>query len=170
MKLIEERVAGEPVKIWVVERPEDLEAFRDFIRANLRGLAFDTETTGLDIYSVDYKLRLAQFGTRDTAYVIPVELFGAFEVIRALKALRVLIIQNAAFDLQVVQRCLGVPMEELWPKVKDLKIYAHLVDSRGQGRGWHGHVVGRHHARVHRLGDRGPGQGFDGRDRQVPED
>jgi DNA polymerase I len=135
MKLIEERVAGEPVKIWVVERPEDLEAFRDFIRANLRGLAFDTETTGLDIYSVDYKLRLAQFGTRDTAYVIPVELFGAFEVIRALKALRVLIIQNAAFDLQVVQRCLGVPMEELWPKTKDLKIYAHLVDSRGREEG-----------------------------------
>src|SRR6476620_6221551 len=135
MKLIEERVAGEPVKIWVVERPEDLEAFRDYIRANLRGLAFDTETTGLDIYSVDYKLRLAQFGTRDTAYVIPVELFGAFEVIRALKALRVLIIQNAAFDLQVVQRCLGVPMEELWPKVKDLKIYAHLVDSRGREEG-----------------------------------
>lgn len=135
MKLIEERVAGEPVKIYVLERPEDLEQFRDFIRANLRGLAFDTETTGLDIYSVGYKLRLAQFGTRDTAYVIPVELFGAFEVIRALKALRVLIIQNAAFDLQVVERCLGVPMEELWPKTKDLKIYAHLVDSRGREEG-----------------------------------
>lgn len=135
MKLIEERVAGEPVKIWVVERPEDLEQFRDFIRNNLKGLAFDTETTGLDIYSTGYKLRLAQFGNRDTAYVIPVELFGAFEVIRALKALRILIIQNASFDLQVVERCLGVPMEELWPKVKDTKIYAHLVDSRGREEG-----------------------------------
>jgi DNA polymerase I len=135
MKLIEERVAGEPVKIYVLERPEDLEAFREFIRNNLKGLAFDTETTGLDIYSPDYKLRLAQFGNRDTAYVIPVELFGAFEVIRALKALRVLVIQNASFDLQVVERCLGVPMEELWPKVKDTKIYAHLVDSRGREEG-----------------------------------
>lgn len=135
MKLIEERVDGEPVKIWVVERPDDLEQFRDFIRANLRGLAFDTETTGLDIYSPDYKLRLAQFGNRDTAYVIPVELFGTFEVIRALKALRVLVIQNASFDLQVVERCLGIPMEELWPKVKDMKIYAHLVDSRGREEG-----------------------------------
>jgi DNA polymerase I len=135
MKLIHEKVSGEQVSIWIVERPEDLEQFRDFIRANLRGLAFDTETTGLDIYSRDYKLRLAQFGTRDTAYVIPVELFGAFEVIRALKALRVLIIQNASFDLQVAERCLGVPMEDLWPKVKDLKIYAHLVDSRGREEG-----------------------------------
>jgi DNA polymerase I-like protein with 3'-5' exonuclease and polymerase domains len=135
MKLIEERVAGERVEIHVLERPEDLEDFREFIRNNLKGLAFDTETTGLDIYSTDYKLRLAQFGTRDTAYVIPVELFGAFEVIRALKALRVLVIQNASFDLQVVQRCLGVPMEELWPKVKDTKIYAHLVDSRGREEG-----------------------------------
>lgn len=135
MKLIEERVAGEPVKIYVLERIEDLEDFREFIRANLKGLAFDTETTGLDIYSPDYKLRLAQFGNRDTAYVIPVELFGAFEVIRALKALRVLVIQNASFDLQVVERCLGVPMEELWPKVKDTKIFAHLVDSRGREEG-----------------------------------
>lgn len=135
MKLIESAVAGEPVRIHVLERPEDLEAFRDFIRNNLKGLAFDTETTGLDIYSPDYKLRLAQFGNRDTAYVIPVELFGAFEVIRALKALRVLVIQNASFDLQVVERCLGVPMESLWPKVKDTKIYAHLVDSRGREEG-----------------------------------
>ncbi len=135
MKLIEERVAGEAVQIYVLERPEDLEQFRDFIRANLRGLAFDTETTGLDIYSEGYKLRLAQFGNRYTSYVVPVELFGAFEVIRALKALRGLIIQNASFDLQGVQRCLGVPMEELWRKVKDTKIYAHLVDSRGREEG-----------------------------------
>jgi DNA polymerase I-like protein with 3'-5' exonuclease and polymerase domains len=135
VKLIEERVAGEPVSIHVLERPEDLEQFRDFIRNNLRGLGFDTETTGLDIYSPDYKLRLAQFGNRDTSYVIPVEEFGAFEVIRALRALEILIIQNASFDLQVVERCLGVPMEELWPKVKDTKIYAHLVDSRGREEG-----------------------------------
>lgn len=135
MKIIEEWVAGERVEIHILERPEDLEAFRDFIRANLRGLAFDTETTGLDIYSADYKLRLCQFGNRWISYVIPVELFGAFEVIRALKALAVLVIQNASFDLQVVQRCLGVPMEELWPKVKDTKIYAHLVDSRGREEG-----------------------------------
>lgn len=135
MKLIEETVAGEAVRIYVLERPEDLEQFRDFIRANLKGLAFDTETTGLDIYSADYKLRLCQFGNRDTAYVVPVELFGAFEVIRALLALSVLVIQNASFDLQVAERCLGIPMEKLWPKVKDTKIYAHLVDSRGREEG-----------------------------------
>lgn len=135
MKIIEEVVAGERVEIHVLERPEDLESFRDFIRNNLRGLAFDTETTGLDIYSVDYKLRLCQFGNRSISYVVPVELFGAFEVIRALKALQVLVIQNASFDLQVVQRCLGIPMEELWPRVKDTKIYAHLVDSRGREEG-----------------------------------
>lgn len=138
MKLIEERVSGEPVKIHVLERPEDLEAFREFIRNNLRGLAFDTETTGLDIYSPDFRLRMAQFGNRDTAYVIPVENFGSFEVIRALEALAVLVIQNASFDLQVVERCLGVPMASLWPKVKDTKILAHLVDSRGREEGGSG--------------------------------
>lgn len=135
MKVIHEVISGETVTINVLERPEDLEAFRDFIRQNLRGLAFDTETTGLDIYSADYKLRLCQFGNRWTSYVIPVELFGAFEVIRALQALATLLIQNASFDLQVVERCLGVPMVDLWHKVKDTKIYAHLVDSRGREEG-----------------------------------
>lgn len=135
MKLIEEWIEGERVEIHVLERPEDLEAFRNFVRANPRGLAFDTETTGLDIYSPEYKLRLCQFGNRSTAYVVPVELFGTFEVIRALRFLAKLIIQNAPFDLQVVQRCLGIPMEQLWPKVLDTRIIAHLVDSRGREEG-----------------------------------
>lgn len=141
MKILREVIKGETVTINICERPEDLEAFRDFIRANPRGLAFDTETTGLDIYSPDYKLRLAQFGNRSESYVVPVEVFGTFEVIRSLLFLPKLIIQNASFDLQVVQRCLGVPMEQLWPKVLDTRILAHLVDSRGKEEGGTGHSL-----------------------------
>lgn len=141
MKLIEEWISGERVQIHVLERPEDLEAFREFIRQNPRGLGFDTENTGLDIYSPDFRLRTAQFGNRDTAYVVPVENFGTFEVIRALEFLPKLVIQNASYDLQVVQQCLGIPMAKLWPKVTDTKILAHLVDSRGREEGGSGNKL-----------------------------
>ena len=69
----EHAVAGETVTINVIEREEDLDGFRDFIRENLRFLAVDSETTGLDIYGDDFRCRVVQFGTPTEAWVIPVE-------------------------------------------------------------------------------------------------
>jgi len=125
-------VAGEPVVINVVETEEDLEGFRDFVRGNLACLGVDSETTGLDIYSDGFRCRLVQFGTETEAYVVPVELGGRFveDVRLALKGVNRLVLQNASYDLQVFDRTLGVAMEELWPKVIDTKILAHLVDPR----------------------------------------
>jgi DNA polymerase I-like protein with 3'-5' exonuclease and polymerase domains len=130
MRIIHDRVAGEPVTISVAEVPEDMAGFRDFIRANKRGLAFDTETTGLDIYSKGFRLRLVQFGTVREAWVIPVEEFGGPDVATALRWLSSITIHNASFDVQVAERALGVTGDELWPRVVDSKILAHLVDSR----------------------------------------
>jgi DNA polymerase-1 len=136
-------VAGEQVTINVVESEDDLEGFRDFIRANLRILGCDSETTGLDIFSDTFKCRLVQFGTSTESWVIPVERGGAFEdaAIRSLRGVQKLIFQNAAYDLQVFDRCLNLPMEELWPKVIDTKILAHLVDPRGKQEGGIGHSL-----------------------------
>lgn len=133
-------VAGEPVYIHVVEHEDDLEGFRSFIRDHSRFLGLDTETTGLDIYSKTFRLRLVQFGTPTKAWTIPVELGAAFEaaVIDALKAVQGFVLHNAAFDLQVLDRVLGVPMEQMWPKVTDTAILAHLVDPRAQDEGGFG--------------------------------
>lgn len=143
--MIEHRrvVAGEPVTINVVEREEDLDGFRDFIRSNLRVLGVDSETTGLDIYSDDFGCRLVQFGNPSESYVVPVEMGGSFaaDVRRALTGVDRLILHNASFDLQVFDRCLGVPMEELWPKVTDTRILAHLVDPRARMEGGSGHSL-----------------------------
>lgn len=59
--------------IRVVENEADLEGFRDFIRRNLKGLAVDSETTGLDTYTPGNRLRLVQFGHRTEAWVVPVD-------------------------------------------------------------------------------------------------
>ncbi|WP_158881909.1 DNA polymerase [Amycolatopsis anabasis] len=130
-------VEGEPVSIKVAEHEDDLETFRDFVRSNLRALAVDSESTGLDIYGQDHRLRLVQFGTKTESWVIPVELGGRFkeDARRALLGVDKLVFQNGVFDLQEFDRHLGVEMEKLWPKVLDTKILAHLADPRGQEEG-----------------------------------
>jgi DNA polymerase-1 len=134
-------IGGQPVVIRAVETEEDLEEFRAFIRANIAGVGVDSETTGLDIYSGGFRCRLVQFGTASLAYVIPVERGGPFaeDVRLALKGLQSLTLHNAAYDLQVFDRALGVPMELLWPKVRDTRVLAHLIDPRGQDEGGIGH-------------------------------
>jgi DNA polymerase-1 len=131
------RVAGEEVRIYSVETEDDLEPFRDFVRRNLEVLACDSEATGLKIFSRDFRLRLVQFGTPYEAWVIPVEYGGAFVevVVRTLRAVKKLIFQNGMYDLQVFNRCLGVTLEELWPKVMDTKLYAMLIDPRAPEKG-----------------------------------
>jgi DNA polymerase-1 len=136
-------VAGDLVTINVVETPEDLAGFRDFIRAHLNCLAVDTETTGLDIYSDTFRCRLVQFGTQDEAWVVPVELGDEFvgDVRIALGAIKRLVFQNASYDLQVLDQCFGIEMEDLWPRVTDTQILAKLVDPRPFEAGGFGHSL-----------------------------
>lgn len=136
-------IAGSPVLIRVVENEEDLDGFREFIRGNLRVLGVDSETTGLGIYAEGFRCRLVQFGTRTESWVVPVEMGGRYaeDVRRALSAVEKLVIHNASFDLQVFDRCLGVPMEDLWPKVLDTSILAHLIDPRDRKEGGVGHKL-----------------------------
>jgi DNA polymerase-1 len=143
MRQYKRTVAGEPVVINVVQEEADLDGFREFIRNNLRILGCDSETTGLDIYNDGFRCRLAQFGNHTESWVIPVERGGAFvdAVRQALAGVERLVFQNASFDLQVFDRCIGVPMESLWPKVTDTKILAHLVDPRGFKEGGTGHSL-----------------------------
>lgn len=137
-------VGGDLVTVNVVETPEDLDGFRDFIRAHKNCLAVDTETTGLDIYSDTFECRLVQFGTRDEAWVLPVELSDRLvsEVQQVLELhLERIVMQNASYDLQVLDRCFGIEMELLWPKVTDTQIMAKLVDPRPYEAGGFGHSL-----------------------------
>lgn len=143
MILLRHEVAGDLVNIHVVEHPEDLGGFRSFLSEHGKCLAVDTETTGLDIYSDSFHCRLVQFGTRDEAWVLPVELGDelVWEVREALRKIDKIVMQNASYDLQVLDRCFGIKMEELWPKVLDTKIMAQLVDPRPFEAGGFGHSL-----------------------------
>lgn len=137
-------VGGDLVTINVVETREDLEGFHDFIRKHLHCLAVDTETTGLDIYSDTFKCRLVQFGTQDESWVLPVEIMGPDGILvvqEALEAIEKIVMQNASYDLQVLDRCFGIKMEALWPKILDTQILAKLVDPRPFEAGGFGHSL-----------------------------
>ncbi|WP_416972568.1 DNA polymerase [Streptomyces sp. 4F14] len=125
------RLKGQPISIRVVETERDLPEFEDFISRH-RILGFDTETTGLDWWAPDFRCRLAQFGTGAETWVVPVELGPAFaEAARkALRRLEWLVAHNGTFDLHVVEVALGIPMEELAPRMWDTRLLAHLVDPR----------------------------------------
>lgn len=142
MIVLRHDVGGDAVTVKVVEVPEDLDEFRGFI-ASHDCLAVDTETTGLDIYSDEFRCRLIQFGTRDEAWILPVEMTDKLvdEARVALGQVRRIVMQNASYDLQVLDRCFGIKMEELWPRVTDTQILAKLVDPRPYEAGGFGHTL-----------------------------
>jgi len=132
-------VAGEPVNIFVPEDSADLDVFLDWVRAAATAgpVALDTETTGLDIFSPGYRLRMVQFGTADTAFVILWEMGGRFveAALTALRNVRRFIIHNAPFDWLVLDRHAGIPLEGLAPRTLDTRILAKLVDPRQEMEG-----------------------------------
>ncbi|AWY06674.1 hypothetical protein SEA_ZETA1847_40 [Microbacterium phage Zeta1847] len=130
-------LAGEECDIYMPESRAELEGFHAFLARGDKVLGLDTETTGLDIYGRAFGVRLVQFGNAREAWVLRADLFP--ESIRAaLRQPRMFAVHNAAFDLQVIDRTLGVTLEELGPRVFDTRIFAHLLDPRQKHEGGRG--------------------------------
>ena len=128
---ITHKVAGVPRNIYVAETPEELDDFEKWIETNkTKRVAVDTETTGLDIFSDEYRIRTIQFGSEVEAWVIPIELGGRFEKVglTALDSLERVVFQNAAFDVLSLRAAMDYSLD--WSKIVDTKILAHLVDPR----------------------------------------
>ncbi len=53
-----------------VDIKTDTDGFSEWLSATKGPIDVDTETTGLDIFSPNYQVRLIKFGDRDTAYVL----------------------------------------------------------------------------------------------------
>lgn len=139
MKEFRGKLADRPWIGWLCEREADLPEFMSWIRRQTETVAFDTEGTGLDIYTdgPGY-LRYCQFGTETEAWAVPVELGPAFRQ-AATDALRILpslcghnVIQH---DGQTIDLHLGVKLEEFVPKVTDTWITAKLIDPREEHAG-----------------------------------
>ncbi|WGH21395.1 DNA polymerase I [Arthrobacter phage Emotion] len=122
-------VAGDECLIYVPERRADLAGFEAFLAQGDKVLGLDTETTHLGIYESTFGCRLVQFGNEREAWVLRADLFQD-AIARALRQPRAFIVHNAAFDLKVIDRTIGVRIEELADRVIDTRILAHLLDPR----------------------------------------
>ena len=137
MRTLTHQVDGSECLIHFPESGSDMDGLRDLV-ASGEVLAVDTETTGLDIYSAGHRLRLVQIGTPRVAFVVDAARFRR-EVVDALRGARALVMHNASYDMQVLDRHLGVTIEELAGKTFDTKILAHLLDPRAKPEGGTGH-------------------------------
>lgn len=128
------RVAGDAVTIRFPENADDLAEFTAWCERK-RGqiLGLDTETTGLNVYGRDFGCRVAQFGTGDEAWCLPIEWGDAFRwaassILR--DPSRQFVAHNAPFDLLVLDVSGLASLEELGPRVFDTYILGHLCDPR----------------------------------------
>lgn len=139
MRRYRQALAGGTVRINVLENMDDLTELRRWWMSPTGRIGLDTETSGLDVYSPGWELRLVQFGDSHTGWVLRVDQFT--DVIRAcLRDQRKrFTVHNAGFDLQVLDRALGVTIEEMAPRVLDSQIMSHLVDPRSKQEGGVGH-------------------------------
>ncbi|MFD8142581.1 DNA polymerase [Streptomyces sp. NPDC059708] len=129
---------------WVVETRDDIPAFVDWLHRNRREVAYDTETTGLQIYSSGFRVRVAQFGTATEAWAIPVDQdpdYYGFIVRSALEHVESLTMHNAPYDWLASDQDsrIAAPLAGLWRKTVDTRALAHLRDSRGRQEGGTGH-------------------------------
>lgn len=127
-------VNGSECLIHTPESQRDLAGFQAFLRKNDPVIGLDTETTGLNIFSPGFKVRLVQFGNEREAWVLRVDLF-ADEIRKTLQSDRIFAVHNAPFDLLVIDKHLGVRVEDLAPRVFDTRIFAHLIDPRQESEG-----------------------------------
>ncbi len=139
MRLLTHTIARREVMIRVVETADDVNTFIEWCYDRLNApTAFDLETTGLDVWSPGFEIRLAQFGNEDEAWVLDyAKWHEAVDV--AFLSMNELVIHNASFDLIAMEAVAGYSAADAMKRVTDTRILSHLIDPRGQADGGIGH-------------------------------
>ncbi len=138
------RVSDEHVEVHVIEDDDDFEhALRFIDEHNAYELSFDTETTGLDIFSSAFRIRTLQFGDRYEAFVYRIQSVRDRKAVEILRRLfdRGVNLHNAPFDLLSVAVTGLFPLEEMEEKYHDTRILSHLLDPRSKVDGGVGHAL-----------------------------
>lgn len=130
-------IKGDAVSVHYYEGTADRDAFYDWLGRDRVALAFDTETTGLDIYSRGFACRLAQFGDHHTSWVLP----GRYvpEIRYAIEQAPRLVCHNSSHDLHVADKHYGMLLEDVHPKTLDTFLLSHIIDPRSELDGGVGH-------------------------------
>lgn len=136
-------LAGDQVEIFVLEAGDDLTPVFRLVTSE-PVIGFDTEGSGTDPYDPDWFLRLAQFGNRDTAYVLSVETHrdGMVELMRAANLMAV---HHLDFDAHAVWRGLEFPLHEMYTKSVCTANMSRIIDPMGYTMpGAKGKIVPKH--------------------------
>ena len=132
------RVAGRLLPVTLIEELCDV---ADWMQG--RGLlGLDTETTGLNIYSPDFRVRTVQLADTDGIIVIPVQMWDQKDrerlgsLIAEHARTRGLAIHSADYDLCAMDRDGIMRLEQVSPSdIRDTRSIAYLLDSRRSGTG-----------------------------------
>lgn len=127
-------LAGGSIK--VPEGHADLTTMWEWIERQPE-LALDLETTGLDIYSDDFRIRLVALATPEEAYVLPVETQPYLAVtLDRLRSKRLVMHNGINFDIPAIARVYPtMTIERLCAQTRDTKLIAHQLDPRGSEEG-----------------------------------
>ena len=118
------------------------EGFLEWLSQASDPIAVDTETTGLDIFSPGFRVRLVQFGDRDVAYVLDTKKDRVL-IQDALLQNRKWVLHNAPFDLLALDTVGLINLERMEGHVFDTRIMAHILDPRMEAEGGIGHSLKR---------------------------
>jgi DNA polymerase-1 len=141
MKNVTVNIAGAERPVDVVSMADNLDDVQRQIARFEGPLAVDVETTGLDIYGRDFRIRMVQVATMEKAWVFPVEAEPELSVVVAavLASRPVLLAHNASYDLLCLDRFGYLDLEEAWTRTVDTRLLGHLLDPRSKADGAVGH-------------------------------
>lgn len=129
------QVAGQEVRIRIIRTDQDVQDALDFFAtAPDYALCVDTETTGLDIFSPDFRIRTLQIGGPRLAFVYPLKSARDRTARRLLYAAleRGVNLHNAPFDLLAMDVTGLAPLADTEDHYHDTKLMAHLLDPRSK--------------------------------------
>lgn len=120
-----------------VDSLDDVLRFREWL-SDSRGrsvLAVDTETTGLDTYDRGFRIRLAQFGTENEAWVINCEKWpGIVREVMETYTDTPMVMHNAEYDYRAML-AVWPDMEFPWHLMHDTMLYMRLHDNETRTAG-----------------------------------
>ena len=131
---IRDTLDHDPITINGVQSRADLQEAAQLIREH-GWLALDTESTGLNCYRPDWRLKLFQVGDAFTAYVVPARYRGFISW--AMKSDTEWIGHNGAHDIRCVDAHLGCDTGVVCKG--ETYIACHNQDSRNRAEGGKGH-------------------------------
>lgn len=137
-------ITDERVQVHIIENDDDLLKALEFVDAHeAYELSFDTETTGLNIFSSTFRIRTLQFGDGYTAYVYKMQSVRDARARRILAKLfeRGVNLHNAPFDLLAVDVTGLWALSSMEDKYHDTRLLSHLMDPRAKMDGGTGHAL-----------------------------